>query len=279
MLSLENCPEKFKCEDLKANGQDARDVFLTSIANDISQSFGPEIFETNGSCEEINAFHSRPCDPLSGLDQYSAEKHNSSQIDASTVDKISLKSCEGPENGILIEDKHLSHLNCKDRGTVSKLVNKFPDFWSTHKHQIGRFRGFKASIDLIEGASAYSKQRKTSRNLEDGVRNTMEGLEKSGVFGPSTGESSRFCSNMNIVSKLESGDEIRLLSKADKHVARMQQGAASTASGFRAAFDYKNLNSQLKDVGKLSLPTLGEVEQAIKNCHVSSLDLKISSFQ
>ena len=58
----------------------------------------------------------------------------------------------------------------------------------------------------------------------------------------------------------------------------MQQGAASTASGFRAAFDYKNLNSQLKDVGKLSLPTLGEVEQAIKNCHVSSLDLKNQFF-
>ena len=83
---------------------------------------------------------------------------------------------------------------------------------------------------------------------------------------------------MNIISKLESADEIRLLSKADKHVARMQAGAASTASGFRAAFDYKNLNSQLKDVGKLSLPTLAEVEQSIKGCHVSSLNLKNQFF-
>ena len=42
--------------------------------------------------------------------------HISSQIDAATVDKISLKSCENPENGVLIEEKQISHLNCKDGG-------------------------------------------------------------------------------------------------------------------------------------------------------------------
>ena len=83
---------------------------------------------------------------------------------------------------------------------------------------------------------------------------------------------------MNIVAKLEGNDEIRLLSKADKHVAKMQVGSASTASGFRAAFDYKQLNTQLKDVGKMSLHTLSEVEQAIRGCHVSSLDLKNQFF-
>ena len=50
MLSLENCPEKFKCEDLEANGQNANDVFLTSIANDVTQSFGAEFFENNETC-------------------------------------------------------------------------------------------------------------------------------------------------------------------------------------------------------------------------------------
>ena len=54
--------------------------------------------------------------------------------------------------------------------------------------------------------------------------------------------------------------------------------AASTASGFHAAFDYKTLNSQIKDVGKPSLPTLSKIEQSVKNCHVSSLDLKNQFF-
>ena len=105
----------------------------------------------------------------------------------------------------------------------------------------------------------------------------MNGLEKAGVFSLSTGEHSRFCANLNIVPKLEGTDELRLLSKADKHVAKMEQ-AASTASGFHAAFDYKILNSQIKDVGKLSLPTLSKIEQSVKNCHVSSLDLKNQFF-
>ena len=60
-------------------------------------------------------------------------------------------------------------------------------------------------------------------------------------------------------------------------MAKMEQ-AASTASGFRAAFDYKTLNSQIKDVGKLSLPTLSKIEQSVTNCHVSSLDLKNQFF-
>ena len=111
---------------------------------------------------------------------------------------------------------------------------------------------------MIDNAVAYQKERKISKNLEQGVKDTMSGLQKAGVFSLSTGEHSRFCANLNIVPKLESTDELRLLSKADKHVAKMEQ-AASTASGFRAAFDYKTLNSQIKDVGKLSLPTLSEI--------------------
>ena len=128
-------------------------------------------------------------------------------------------------------------------------------------------------IELINNTVAYQKERKISKNLEEGVKETMNGLEKAGVFSLSTGEHSRFCANLNIVPKLESTDEMRLLSKADKHVAKMEQ-AASTASGFRAAFDYKTLNSQIKDVGKLRLPTLSKIEQSVKNCHVSSLDVK-----
>ena len=121
--------------------------------------------------------------------------------------------------------------------------------------------------------------------MEDGVCETMNGLRNQGVFSLSTGEHGRYCANLNIVPKLENADELRLLSKADKHVARMQsQGqntdgsasTASTASGYRAAFDYKALNSQLKEAGKLSLPTLSEIEAKIKNCNVSSLDLKKS---
>ena len=61
---------------------------------------------------------------------------------------------------------------------------------------------------------------------------------------------------------------MRLLSKADKHVSKLEQ-TANTA---------KMLNRQVKDVGKLSLPTLSNIEQAVKGCHVSSLDFKNQFF-
>ena len=218
MLSLESCPEKIKYKNVDVNGQNADDLFLTSISNDVTQSFWAEIFEHNETCEKFNTFLSRPCDPLASVDEYTAEKHISNNIDAATIDKISLKSSEKQENGVIIDKKQIGHLDGKDRETVTRIVNAYPDFWSKTKHQIGKFRRFKASIDLVEGASAFSKQRKTSRNLEDGVRSTMEGLAEAGVFGLSIGETSRYCSNMNIVAKLEGNDEIRLLSKADKHV-------------------------------------------------------------
>ena len=102
----------------------------------------------------------------------------------------------------------------------------------------------------------------------------MDGLAQAGVFSLSTGQHNRFCCNLNIVPKLESQGELRLLSKADRHVAKQGDQSQSTASGFRAAFDLKLLNSQIKSVGKLSLPTLTEIEQQVKNCNVSTIDLK-----
>ena len=101
------------------------------------------------------------------------------------------------------------------------MVNKYKSFWATSKFQIGGFRGFKAEIELIDNEVAYQKERKISKNLEQGVKDTMSGLQKAGVFSLSTGEHSRFCANLKIVPKLESMDELRLLSKADKHVAKM----------------------------------------------------------
>ena len=49
-------------------------------------------------------------------------------------------------------------------------------------------------------------------------------------------------------------------------------------SGYRATFDFKSLNEIITDVGKLSLPTISEVEMSVRNCLVSTMDLKNQFF-
>ena len=49
-------------------------------------------------------------------------------------------------------------------------------------------------------------------------------------------------------------------------------------SGYSATFDFKSLNEIITDVGKLSLPTISEVEMSVRNCLVSTMDLKNQFF-
>ena len=146
------------------------------------------------------------------------------------IDKICLNSSQ-PEEILQIKKDQLQHLSKEERATVINIIKKYHNFWSTSKYSIGKFKGFKAEIELVEGASAYQKERKLSKNLEEGVCETMNGLKNQGVFSLSTGEHGKFCANLNIVPKLENADELRLLSKADKHIQRLQGSTPSTASG------------------------------------------------
>ena len=109
-------------------------------------------------------------------------------IDRNTIDKICVNSSNPNEEGIKINDDQLKHLGKEEKESIIKIINKYKSFWATKKHQIGRFRGFKAEIELIDNAVAYQKERKISKNLEQGVKDTMSGLQKAGVFSLSTGE-------------------------------------------------------------------------------------------
>ena len=99
------------------------------------------------------------------------------------------------------------------------------------------------------------------------------------MFELSSGLHDTFCCNINITPKIESETELRTQSKADKHIAKMQgESRLNKPSGYRATFDFKSLNEIITDVGKLSLPTISEVEMSVRNCLVSTMDLKNQFF-
>ena len=74
----------------------------------------------------------------------------------------------------------------------------------------------------------------------------MQALFKSGVFGISTGDHDKFLANVNLVPKLETTEQLQLNSKADRFIAKhspKDDKRVNLASGWRAAIDYKNLNT------------------------------------
>ena len=207
-------------------------------------------------------------------DTYSPQESITALIDKGTTDKISIDSNQ-PNEELQVRKTQLEHLLPEDRKRVKNLIVKYDKFWARRKHQIGTFNGFPASIDLEDDSTAFQKERKLYKNLTEGVEKTMEGLENEGVFSKSTGEHNEFCCNLNIVPKLENSEEVRLLSKADRFIAKHNPAQnACSATGYRAAFDFKTLNEKLKPTGKISLPTLAQIEQKIFNANISTIDLK-----
>ena len=159
----------------------------------------------------------------------------------------------------------LSHLKASDKDEVTKIIKSFPNFWASNKFSIGHFNGFKARIPTKEGASAVQKERRQANSLVEGVQETIYSLQKEGVFELSSGLHETFCCNINITPKIESETELRTQSKADKHIAKMQgESRLNKPSGYRATFDFKSLNEIITSVGKLSLPTISEVEMSVK---------------
>ena len=108
----------------------------------------------------------------------------------------------------------------------------------------------------------------------EGIEKCIEGLLEEGVFKLSDSDHDKYACNINVVAKEE--NTIRS-SKADKHIAR-QQNVNQSPAGFRATLDFTTLNAKLTNVGKLSLPSISEIQQKTRNCVCSVIDLKNAFF-
>ena len=106
------------------------------------------------------------------LEEYSAEQNITKLIDKKTIDKICVNSSNSNEEGIQINDDQLKHLGKEEKESIIKMVNKYKSFWATSKFQIGRFRGFKAEIELIDNAGCMTNN-KHRQNSEENIRSRM----------------------------------------------------------------------------------------------------------
>ena len=157
-----------------------------------------------------------------------------------------------------------------DQIIVENIVKKYEGFWARDSSSVGKFNGFKTRLEMVDDSPCWQKERRMNLNHIQGIESCIEGLIQEGVFKLSDSDYSKYACNINVVPQEDS--TIRSL-KADKYIARMENTNTEPA-GFRATFNFNTLNSKLKDVGKLSLPTISEIQQKTRNCISSQIDLK-----
>ena len=243
------------------------------------QSFLAEVDEYLDNKSFYDSFNYSTCFS-SRKDNLEQSESFSEVVDQNTVGRISLDTLETQEDGGTLDPQILEHLNKHDKSQIQKIIKEFPDFWAAGKFNIGRFKGFRARLEVKEGETAHQKERRMNSTHQAGVAETIEALTESGVFGLSGEKHSEFCANLNIVPKIESTAELRFQSKADRHISKMQgrSNQLNQPSGWRATFDFKDLNLKIKEVGKLCLPSISEIQTKVRNCLVSTLDLKNQFF-
>ena len=193
------------------------------------------------------------------------------------LDKISIDTTSTEENEV--DKKLFNHLEKKDATKVKELIQKYDKFWAKSSYSLGEFVGFKVRLDTLPGMKAVQKQRRQSLVQEESVSETIENFTEAGLFEEATSHHDDFIANLNIVPKIQDSSEIRFLSKADKHINKFNTNKNEhSATGWRCAFDFTTLNKIIPDKGKLSLPSIAEVQTKVRNCYVSSIDLKNQFF-
>ena len=97
------------------------------------------------------------------------------EIDSQSLDRMSIDTTFALKNQI-----NLSHLNKTEISKVNSIIDDYPQVWAADKYSIGSFTGFDAHIRVLDGSTAWQKERRCPQ--EDGIRQTMTGLIDSGVF-------------------------------------------------------------------------------------------------
>ena len=115
----------------------------------------------------------------------------------------------------------MSHLPQVIQKDLQELINNYEDAFSEHKFDIGLFNGFPGgiSLDVIEGASAFQKERPIKGIDRQAINETVLGLIKAGVFSKATEGHKTFCCNLNCVAKPSSTDHD--FSKVQHHLNRL----------------------------------------------------------
>merc|ERR1711888_123098 len=132
------------------------------------------------------------------------------EIDSNSLDRMSIDTTYALKNNI-----DYTHLSESETKKIQSIIEEYPKVWATSKYSVGRFTGFDAHIQVMEGAKAWQKERRCPQ--EEGIKETMSGLLDSGVFELAEEDQDRYCANINIVAKPHKN--IRNY-KADKHVKK-----------------------------------------------------------
>ena len=225
------------------------------------------IKDNNFECITFLPEDDQCCQSFYGEETLEQKVNFSDIVDQNTVGRISL---EKEDNKFGLQKNQISHLNRDDQQKIQALILKYDDFWATKSSSIGHFKGFKARLELIDDEPCYQKERRMNLSHIEGIEKCIDELTEEGVFALSKSDHNKYAANINVVPKEQ--NQIRA-SKADKYISK-QENKNQGPTGFRATFDFTTLNKNLKEVGKLSLPPISEIQTKTRDCIASVIDLK-----
>ena len=170
-------------------------------------------------------------------------------------------------NTVIVENSSLdlSHLTTDTQEKLTKILQKYSDAVQTDKNKIGNFKYFEASFRLDDVSGASQKNRNVNFARAPEAIKKIEELRDLGVLETSNGP--KTIMNFVLVKKFQG---LRLLSKADKHLASQ----SSTADvKWRLAVDASTINRHLVNIPQVILPRSEDIRKNIRNKIFSSIDL------
>ena len=152
----------------------------------------------------------------------------------------------------------------QEKKKLKSLIMKYRQAFSRHKYEIGKFKGFQASIDTRQDeeglAGVHEKERPHAPQVLEEAQSLIDGLREAGVVRYATPEEVPHCWTSNFLIQLKpNSGEVRQNSKADKMAQRERRkeqkrtgikeeegGNKKEEKRFRFLMDFRKLNFLVK---------------------------------
>ena len=119
-------------------------------------------------------------------------------------------------NGDPGQEIKISHLSESTQEELKKIFTKYEGAFAKTPYDCGEYNGLVVSLDVLEGKTAYQKERVMRDSDKSMVKKIIDDSVQAGIFELSSVGTERYICNLNCVAKPDS--QLREFSKADKAV-------------------------------------------------------------
>ena len=165
----------------------------------------------------------------------------------------------------------------------SSIRAKYPSPYSTHKHHVGLFTGWKAKAKIDPAINCRQKQRGCF--LPATAKEDLDKYFKSGVFVQSTGGADSHVCNITLTRRPQQKEQ-KFSTKADKNLQKKEEkkkiydvnNSRIEESNedrvlYRLTIDMRAVNTATQNDTSIVLPTIETIERSFHSSIISTFDI------